>query len=78
MLFGVSYFKQIKVTEAMREKNKELTRSYIQKALTIISVLPVFGYLKLRLALTTKVFFEDFTNFEIIDHSYKDLNKHLV
>lgn len=57
MLFGVSYFKQIKVTEEMKLKNKEVTRSYIQKAVTVVSALPLFGYLKLRLSVTTKLFF---------------------
>lgn len=63
MLFGVSYFKQIKVTETMKAKNEELTRSHLQKAVCVVSLLPVFGYLKGRLAPTTKIFFNDFTNF---------------
>lgn len=78
MLFGVSYFKQIKVTEAMKEQNKEVTRSYIQKAVTVISSLPLFGYLKMRLSSTTKVFFDDFSNFEIIDAAYKELSKNIL
>lgn len=57
MLFGVSYFKQIKLTEAMKAKNEQLTRSHVQKAVCVISLLPIFGYLKMRLALTTKLFF---------------------
>jgi hypothetical protein len=63
MLFGVSYFKQIKVTEDMKAKNNEITRSYLQKALAVISALPLFGYLKLRLSSTTKLFFSDFHNY---------------
>ena len=78
MLFGVSYFKQIKVTEAMKAKNEELTRSHLQKAICVVSQLPVFGYLKGRLAPTIKLFFEDFTNFESIKHAYLDINKHLT
>ena len=50
----------------MKKNNSELTRSYVQKAVAIISTIPMFGYLKLRLAITTKVFFENFDNFEII------------
>jgi len=78
MLFGVSYFKQIKVTETMKAKNEELTRSHLQKAVCVVSLLPVFGYLKGRLAPTTKIFFNDFTNFESVKHAYMDINKHLV
>lgn len=63
MLFGVSYFKQIKLTENMKKNNPEFTRSYLQKAVAIVSTLPLFGYLKVKLCITTKVFFEKFTNF---------------
>lgn len=77
MLFGVSYFKQIKVTESMKKNNSEITRSYMQKALAVVSTLPLFGYLKLRLASTIKVFFADFDNYELITAAYKDLNKNV-
>lgn len=66
MLFGVSYFKQIKLTEEMKKQNAELTRSYVQKAVAVVTMVPLFGYLKFRLTSTTKVFFEQFTNFDII------------
>lgn len=77
MLFGVSYFKQIKVTEEMRKDQEELTRSHLQKAVCIISALPVFGYLRLRLAQATKLFFDNTTNFETIKCAYQDISKHL-
>jgi hypothetical protein len=62
----------------MKKNNAELTRSYVQKAVAIISTIPIFGYLKMRLAITTKIFFNQFTNFEIIESAYQDLNKHLI
>lgn len=71
MLFGVSYFKQIKVTEEMKARNSEITRSYMQKAIAVVSTLPLFGYLKLRLASTTKAFFTEFNNYALIDAAYK-------
>ena len=43
----------------------------------MVSTLPLFGYLKLRLASTTKVFFQDFNNYELIDSAYKDFSKNL-
>jgi hypothetical protein len=58
--------------------NAEITRSYMQKALAVVSTLPLFGYLKLRLASTTKVFFSDFNNYELISSAYKELNRNLV
>ena len=77
MSFGVSYFKQIKVTEEMKERDSEITRSYMQKALAVVSTLPLFGYLKLRLAGAIKLYFSDFRNYELIDAAYKDLNKNV-
>lgn len=77
MLFGVSYFKQIKVTQEMKDKNSEITRSYMQKALAVVSPFPLFGYLKLRLASTTKAFFADYNNYDLIKAAYCELNKGL-
>lgn len=78
MLFGVSYFKQIKVTEEMKAKNHEITRSYLQKAIAVVSCLPLFGYLKLRLASTTKAFFNEYDNYSLIDAAYKELSRNLT
>ena len=75
MLFGVSYFKQIKATQEMMNKNHEIKRSYLQKAIAVVSTLPLFGYLKLRLASTTKAFFNEFDNYSLIDAAYRELSK---
>mgnify|MGYP003482862057 CR=1 FL=1 len=77
LLFGVSYFKQIKVTEDMKAQDSEITRSYLQKAIAVVSTLPLFGYLKLRLASTTKVFFNEFNNYSLIEAAFKELSKNL-
>ena len=49
----------------------------MQKALAVISTLPLFGYLKLRLSSTIKVFFNDYHNYDLINAAYKDLNKNV-
>lgn len=77
MLFGVSYFKQIKLTEEMKKNNADLTRSYVQKAVAVVSQVPLFGYLKIRLTSTIKAFFEHFTDFDIIEMAYKEMSKNL-
>lgn len=78
MMFGVSYFKQVKVTEQMKKNNAELTRSHVQKAIAVISALPLFEYLKIRVENTTQVFFEDLTNFHIIKEAYLNINHNLL
>ena len=57
LLYGVSCFKQIKVTDEMRKRDPELTRSHVQKALCILSRVPTFGLLHTKLDPTTKAFF---------------------
>lgn len=49
----------------------------MQKAIAIVSYLPIFGYLKLRLASITKAFFSNVGSFDLIDSAYKDLNMNL-
>lgn len=49
----------------------------MQKAIAVVSTLPLFGYLKLRLASTTKAFFSEFNNYALIDAAYKELSKGL-
>ncbi len=61
----------------MRAHNSEITRSYLQKAIAVVTTLPLFGYLKLRLATTTKVFFNEFNNYALIEAAFKDLSKNL-
>jgi hypothetical protein len=40
--------------------------------------LPIFGYLKLRLASTTKAFFSDFNNYKLVDMAYKELSMNMI
>lgn len=78
MLFGVSYFKQIKVTNEMKKTNPQLTRSHVQKAVAIVSILPLFEYLKIRVENIGQILFQDFENFEIIKQVYLNINHSLI
>ncbi|EAR89363.1 transporter Avl9 (macronuclear) [Tetrahymena thermophila SB210] len=75
-LFGVSYFKQIKVNEKMRQMDKELTRSHLQKSLFVLSTVPLQGYIMGRLEPTTKAYFdqENITDYEILKCAYDNMN----
>jgi hypothetical protein len=57
LLYGISCFKQIAVTEAMRKLHPELTRSHVQKAVCVLSRAPIFGMLLSRLIPVTKIYF---------------------
>lgn len=59
MVFGVSYFRQIRVSEEMKRRNEELTRSHLQIAVCILSHTPLFEHFRLRIVTATNSFFND-------------------
>jgi len=68
LLYGISFFKQIPVTEAMRKKDPELTRSHLQKAVCILSKAPIFGHILAKLDPVTKCYFsqDDFDDTKVM------------
>lgn len=53
-----------------------MTRSTVQKAVCAIASLPLYGYIEVKLSLIAQAFFDqgDFSNIEIIDDAYENLN----
>jgi len=79
LLYGISFFKQIPVTEAMRKKDPELTRSHLQKAVCILSKAPIFGHILAKLDPVTKCYFsqDDFDDTQILQTIYDNINTSL-
>ncbi|EGR31580.1 hypothetical protein IMG5_106320 [Ichthyophthirius multifiliis] len=80
MLYCVSYFKQIQVkNDQMRQNNKELTRSHLQKSLFVLSTLPLQGYIMSRLEPTTRAYFNqiNINDYEILESAYQNMNQSL-
>jgi hypothetical protein len=50
----------------------------MQKSLAVVSSIPLFGYLKLSLANTSKAFFADYSNYSLVKSIYEDLNKDIT
>ena len=73
-LYGVSCFKQKKLTKEMKESNPEYTRNYVQKSICILSKVPTFGWILSKLDPATKVYFNqpNFDN-EILRTTYENL-----
>ena len=67
ILYGVSCFRQIHVTEEMKKRDPDLTRNYLQKAVCVLSELPLFGSIMSKLEPTTRAFFNqaDFKDNEV-------------
>lgn len=79
-LFGCSCIRQIKLsslTEEERNRNKDFTRSIIQKAIIVISrSQPIFQIIKEKLSIITASYFleSNFSNTEILESLFDNLN----
>lgn len=58
ILYGITCFRQIKVTERMKELNPELTRSHMQKSICVLSEVPLFGSIEQKLTPATEAYFQ--------------------
>ena len=57
ILYGISCYRQINVTQAMKEDEQENTRDSVQKSMCIISKLPLFGQMVSKLSITMLAYF---------------------
>ncbi|CAH3199034.1 unnamed protein product, partial [Porites evermanni] len=67
-VFGVSCYKQVD-SKDLKAKNDDVTRSTVQKSVCILSCLPLYGYLREKLQVATRVYFDekDFSRTEILE-----------
>ena len=74
ILFGISCYRQLQVTQAMKEDEQENTRDCVQKAMCIVSKLPLFGQMASKLSMTMLAYFnqESLKNKEIIEDLYSN------
>lgn len=79
-LFGCSCVRQVKTSDLSqdeRDRNQDITRSIVQKALVIISrKQPIFTKIKEKLSIITKSYFqqEDLQDFEVLENLFENLN----
>ena len=84
ILFGISCYQQIQVTQNLKEDEQENTRECVQKAMCIVAKVPLFSQMISKLNVTMSAYFnqnslkdktiikELYTNFEL--NKYKKLN----
>ncbi|EGR30807.1 lalv9 family protein, putative [Ichthyophthirius multifiliis] len=79
ILFGVSYFKQVKITEKMKAKDPQLTRSHMQKSLFVLTGVPLQAYIISRLQPTMKAYFqqEEMDDFELLQQAHANISQNL-
>ncbi|CUM68580.1 uncharacterized protein PRCAT00006307001 [Priceomyces carsonii] len=79
-LFGCSCVRQIKTTDLSneeRERNKDITRSIVQKAVVVIArKQPIFTKIKEKLSIIAQSYFlqDTFNNFEVLENLFANLN----
>lgn len=57
ILYGISCYEQLRVTQAMKEDDQENTRECVQKAMCIVSKIPLFGQMASKLSVTMSAYF---------------------
>ena len=80
ILFGISCYRQLQVTQAMKEDEQENTRECVQKAMCIISTLPLFGQIASKLSITMLAYFnqDSLKNKQIIEDLYSNYSNNYL
>ena len=80
ILFGISCYRQLQVTQAMKEDEQENIRDCVQKAMCIISKLPLFGQMASKLSVTMLAYFnqDSLKNKEIIEDLYNNYGNNYI
>lgn len=60
----------------LSKKTADITRSTVQKAVCVLSNLPLYGHIQVKMGLITEAYFRegDFTQFMLLHDAYNNLN----
>ena len=74
LLYGISCYRQLETTQAMKEDEQENTRDCVQKAMCIVSKVPLFGQMASKLSVTMLAYFnqESLKDKKIIGELYSN------
>lgn len=74
-VFGISCFRQIPV-EKLKNRTSDITRTTVQKSVCVLSKIPLYGQIQVKMALITHAYFEegDFSKVSILEDTYHHLN----
>lgn len=78
-IYGISCFRQIPV-EKLKNKTSDITRGTVQKSVCVLSRIPLFGQIQVKMSLITHAYFEegDFSKISILEDTYHHLNSVLM
>lgn len=74
-VFGISCFRQIPV-EKLKNRTSDITRGTVQKAVCVLSSVPLYGHIQVKMELITHAYFDegDFTKVCLLEDTYHHLN----
>ncbi|XP_047111178.1 late secretory pathway protein AVL9 homolog [Schistocerca piceifrons] len=74
-VYGISCFRQIPV-ERLKARTSDITRGTVQKSVCVLSQLPLFGHIQVKMALITHAYFAegDFSKVSLLHDTYHHLN----
>ncbi|KAG5888480.1 hypothetical protein JTB14_022108 [Gonioctena quinquepunctata] len=74
-IYGISCFRQIPV-EKIKNKTSDITRGTVQKSVCVLSRIPLFGQIQVKMCLITHAYFDegDFSKVSILEDTYHHLN----
>ncbi|CAK9796481.1 Late secretory pathway protein AVL9 homolog [Anthophora plagiata] len=74
-VYGISCFRQIPV-EKLKNRTSDITRGTVQKSVCVLSTLPLYGHIQVKMALITHAYFDegDFSKVSLLEDTYHHLN----
>nr|CAD7448396.1 unnamed protein product [Timema bartmani] len=74
-VYGISCFRQIPV-EKLKNRTADITRGTVQKSVCVLSTLPLYGHIQVKMALITHAYFDegDFSKVKLLHDTYHHLN----
>ncbi|XP_058796005.1 late secretory pathway protein AVL9 homolog isoform X2 [Phymastichus coffea] len=74
-IYGISCFKQIPV-EKLINRTSDITRGTVQKSVCVLSTMPLYGHIQVKMALITHAYFDegDFSKVSLLEETYHHLN----
>ena len=74
-IFGISCYRQIDAAQ-VKNPTEDVTRGSVQKSVCVLSRLPLYGHIQVKMALITEAFFRegDFSRLDLIHQTFDNLN----
>ncbi|XP_063972057.1 late secretory pathway protein AVL9 homolog [Diachasmimorpha longicaudata] len=75
IVYGVSCFRQIPV-EKLKNRTSDITRGTVQKSVCVLSTLPLYGHIQVKMSLITHAYFDegDFSKVSLLEDTFRHLN----